>query len=486
MDTYLGIDLGTSSSKVIIMDEHQNILASAHQTITVTRPHPGWSEQDPADWISATTRAIDELKIDHAALLAGVKGIGLSGHMHGATLLDDQSQPLRPCILWNDTRAHLEATELDAQPMFRAKTGNIVFPGFTAPKLLWISRHEPDVFEKLRWVLLPKDYLRFWLTGEHVSEMSDAAGTSWLDTGLRDWSAELLAATGMTVHQMPRLVEGTEVSGVLRPELALRWGLGLGVVVAGGAGDNAASACGIGAVAPGAAFVSLGTSGVLFASNASYLPNPQSAVHAFCHALPDTWHQMGVILSATDSLNWLVALTGQDAGALTNALGDTLLAPGPVTFLPYLSGERTPHNDALIRGGFTGLGHESGTQSMTKAVVEGVAFAVRDCLEALRSAGTTLTSVTAIGGGSRSIYWLKVIATVLDLPVHIPAEGDFGAAFGAARLGMIAATGANPFLICVPPNTVRTILPDASLVGAFNEHYAKYKNLYPAIKGALK
>jgi xylulokinase len=486
MTTYLGIDLGTSSSKVIIMDENQAILASAHASMDVSRPHPGWSEQNPADWISATTTAIDELRAKHGALLARVKGIGLSGHMHGATLIDDKDKPLRPCILWNDTRSHGEAKELDEQPVFRTKTGNIVFPGFTAPKLLWVARHEPEIFNQLRRVLLPKDYLRHWLTGEHVSEMSDAAGTGWLDTGLRRWDSELLAATGMDISHMPRLIEGTHVSGALKPELAAHWGMTTGVVVAGGAGDNAASACGIGAVAPGAAFVSLGTSGVLFASNASYLPNPESAVHAFCHAMPNTWHQMGVILSATDSLNWLANLTGKDAASLTNPLGEALLAPGPVTFLPYLSGERTPYNDASVRGVFTGLGHECDALAMTKAVVEGVAFAVRDSHEALRHAGTNLTRVTAVGGGSRSIYWLKVIATVLNIPVDIPAEGDFGAAFGAARLGLIAATGADAFAICTPPRTIRTIEPEASLIDGFAQSYQTYRKLYPAIKGALQ
>lgn len=483
MTTYLGIDLGTSSSKVIIMDENQKILASAARPMEVSRPHHGWSEQEPGDWIGATTAAIDELKATNGALLARVRGIGLSGHMHGATLLDKQDRALRPCILWNDTRSHAEAHELDSQPIFRQLTGNIVFPGFTAPKLLWVARNEPDIFAKIRWVLLPKDYLRHWLTGEHGSEMSDAAGTAWLDTGARKWDSRLLEATGLGLEHMPNLVEGTEVSGTLRPELAARWGMEQGVVVAGGAGDNAASACGIGAVAPGTAFVSLGTSGVLFASNERYLPNPDSAVHAFCHAVPNTWHQMGVILSATDSLNWLANLTGRDAASLTNSLGDTLAAPGPVTFLPYLSGERTPHNDAIIRGAFTGLGHESDHVALAKAVVEGVAFAVRDSLEALHRAGTELGRVTAVGGGSRSIYWLKVIASTLNMPVDIPAEGDFGAAFGAARLGLIAAEGADPFLICQPPVTERTIEPDASLVGAFAEAYQSYKKHYPAIKG---
>ncbi|HSX75185.1 MAG TPA: xylulokinase, partial [Shinella sp.] len=300
---YLGIDLGTSSVKAMLIDADQTVVGSASSTeVKTARPQAGWSEQDPADWIRATEEAIAGLRAAHPVALAAVRGIGLSGHMHGATLLDAEDRVLRPCIMWNDTRSHREAAALDADPRFRRITGNIVFPGFTAPKLAWVKNNEPDIFAKVRWVLLPKDFLRVWLTGEHMSEMSDSAGTSWLDTGARAWSGELLAATGLEERQMPALVEGTQAAGTLRPELAARWGLGAGVVVAGGAGDNAASACGMGTVREGAAFVSLGTSGVLFAANARYLPNPESAVHAFCHALPDTWHQMGVILSATDSL----------------------------------------------------------------------------------------------------------------------------------------------------------------------------------------
>ena len=485
MSHYLGIDLGTSSVKVLLVNGAQEVIGSAHAAMQVTRPHPGWSEQDPAQWITATEAAVNGLRAAHPKEFAEISGIGLSGHMHGATLLDSANNVLRPCMLWNDTRSFAEAAELDAQPMFRALTGNIVFPGFTAPKVLWVARNEPNVFRGLKKALLPKDYLRLWLTGEHVSEMSDAAGTSWLDVGKRDWDGGLLDATGLDLSHMPRLVEGTDVSGTLRAGLAQSWGLRPGVAVAGGAGDNAASACGMGTVAPGAAFVSLGTSGVLFASNDAYRPNPASAVHAFCHAIPNTWHQMGVILSATDSLNWLSTITGKDAGALTGALGDRLLPPGPVMFLPYLSGERTPHNDAAIRGSFVGLGHETDVGALTKSVVEGVAFAVMDCLNALRDAGTELSRVTAIGGGSRSLYWLKAIASTLGIPVDIPAEGDFGAAFGAARLGLIAATGADPIAICTPPRTERSIEPDAALAPAFSDAHARYRNLYPAIKGAF-
>jgi xylulokinase len=480
---YLGLDLGTSGVKALLMDGGQKVIGSGHGALEVSRPHSGWSEQDPADWIRATEEAVGELKSKHAAELGAVKGIGLSGQMHGATLLDEHDQVLRPCILWNDTRSHAEAAKLDAYPRFRKITGNIVFPGFTAPKVAWVKNNEPAVFAKVRWVLLPKDYLRLWLTGEHMSEMSDSAGTSWLDVAARQWSPELLAATDLDERQMPGLVEGTEQAGSLRAELASRWGMNAGVVVAGGAGDNAASACGMGTVRPGHAFVSLGTSGVLFAANGSYLPNPESAVHTFCHALPDAWHQMGVILSATDSLNWLSEITGKEARELTDELGEALKAPTGVTFLPYLSGERTPHNDAAIRGTFAGLGHESSRAVLTQAVVEGVAFAFRDSQQALHQAGTELSRVTAIGGGSRSRYWLKAIATALQIPVDIPADGDFGAAFGAARLGLIAAENADPYEVCAAPATAETIEPDAKLGSAYALAYERYRALYPAIKG---
>ena len=482
---YLGIDLGTSSVKAMLIDAEQTVVGSASSAeVKTARPQAGWSEQDPADWIRATEEAIAGLRAAHPAGLAAVRGIGLSGHMHGATLLDAEDRVLRPCIMWNDTRSHREAATLDADPRFRRITGNIVFPGFTAPKLAWVKNNEPDVFAKIRWVLLPKDFLRVWLTGEHMSEMSDSAGTSWLDTGARKWSSELLAATGLEERQMPALVEGTDAAGILRPELAAQWGLGAGVVVAGGAGDNAASACGMGTVREGAAFVSLGTSGVLFAANASYLPNPESAVHAFCHALPATWHQMGVILSATDALNWHSRVTGAPTASLTQELGDALKAPSGVTFLPYLSGERTPHNDAAIRGAFLGLGHESSRTVLTQAVLEGVSFAIRDSLEALQTAGTVLTRVTAIGGGSRSRYWLKSIATALNLPVDLPADGDFGAAFGAARLGLVAATGADPVAVCGMPATAETIEPEMALAATYEDAYQRYRRLYPAIRAA--
>ncbi len=467
---FVGLDLGTSGLKGVLMNENQAIVAEATAPLTVSRPHPGWSEQSPADWIAAAETVLDALA---AHGLSTVRGIGLSGQMHGATLLDKSDEVLRPCILWNDTRSAEEARELDDDPQFRRLSGNIVFPGFTAPKVVWVDRHEPAIRKRVARVLLPKDYLRLWLTGEHVAEMSDAAGTSWLDTGARDWSDDLLAATGLGREHMPRLVEGSAPGGTLRVALAGRWGMGKSVVVAGGAGDNAASAVGTGVVKAGDAFVSLGTSGVLFAANDGYQPAPETAVHTFCHALPGTWHQMGVVLAATDALNWYAGLVGQGAASLTDPLG-ALQAPGKAVFLPYLGGERTPLNDAKVRGAFLGLEHSTDRAGATRAVLEGVTFAIRDCRDALAATGTKIDRLLAVGGGSRSDYWLRAIATALGIPVQLPAAGDFGGAFGAARLAMMAATGQGA-RICTLPPIARTIDPDPALTGAFDAAHARWR-----------
>ena len=475
---YIGLDLGTSGLKGILISEEQAVVAEATAPLTVQRPYPGWSEQLPADWIAAAETVLDALAAAHD--LSGVRGIGLSGHMHGATLLDSGDQVLRPCILWNDTRSAVEAAELDDDPMFRRISGNIVFPGFTAPKLMWVRNHEPALWDKVAKVLLPKDYLRLWLTGEYAAEMSDAAGTSWLDTGARDWSDDLLAATGLARSHMPRLVEGSQVSGLMRAALAGRWGFGAGVVVAGGGGDNAASGVGVGVVRAGEAFVSLGTSGVLFAANDGYQPDPATAVHTFCHALPGTWHQMGVILAATDALNWYAGLVGQTAGALTGDLG-ALQSPGKGVFLPYLGGERTPLNDAHIRGAFLGLEHATDRTAGTRAVLEGVTFAIRDCRDALAATGTSLKRLIAVGGGSKSDYWLATIATALNIPVSVPVAGDFGGAFGAARLGMMAATGAGAEIATLPP-IAREIDPVATLSAAYDAGHARYRAAQKAIQ----
>ncbi len=481
--TYLGIDIGTSSVKVMLIDTDQAAIGSATAPLEVSRPRPGWSEQDPEDWWTATQAAMADLKRDHGPALAAVRGIGLSGHMHGATLLDASDTPLRPCILWNDVRSADQCARLEAaEPGFRTLGGNIVMPGFTAPKLQWVREQEPQVFDKTAMVLLPKDYVRLRMVGEAVSDMSDSAGTLWMDVGARGWAAALLAATGLTEMQMPRLVEGTDASGALRREIAANWGIAGTPVVAGGGGDNAASACGAGIVSPGSAFASLGTSGVLFASNAAFSPNTDNAVHAFCHAVPDTWHQMGVVLSATDSLNWLSGIVNTPPAMLTASLAGAGSTPSDILFAPYLGGERTPHNDAAIRGAFIGIAHESDAAALTQAVLEGVSYAFGDCLDALSEAGTRIGSAIALGGGSNAPAWLRILANVLAIPLHLPADGDFGAAFGAARLGLIAAEKADPAAICTPPAIHATIEPEAAAVSAYAEARARYKSLYPALK----
>lgn len=486
--TYLGIDIGTSGVKALLIDRAGQPLGEATaKAVEPVRPHPGWSEQNPGDWWSATLEAIDKLSKAHPAEMAKVRGIGLSGHMHGATLLDKNDQVLRPCILWNDGRSAAECAEMEAAlPALRDIAGNIAMPGFTAPKIAWVRKHEPEIYSKLAKVLLPKAYIRLLLTGEHVEEMSDAAGTLWLDVGKRDWSDELLKLTGLNRSHMPRLVEGSAPSANLKREFVNRWGMSGDVVVAGGAGDNAAAACGIGATEPGEGFVSLGTSGVLFVSNDRFRPNTKGAVHAFCHAIPNTWHQMGVILSATDSLNWLAKITGQDPAKLAGAAEAGFKGPGEEIFLPYLSGERTPHNNAAARGSFTGLSHSTDPALLAQAVMEGVAFAFRDCQRVLNDAGTTMGRLLAVGGGSKSELWLKLIATNLDTEIALPEDGDFGGALGVARLGLCAAEGADPSEIMTMPAIKRVIQPEPALKTAYADQYARYRALYPAIEEARK
>ncbi len=475
---FVGIDLGTSGVKALLIGGDQSVIGSASSPLDVSRPATGWAEQAPEDWLAATSDALGQLASTHD--LSGVDGIGLSGQMHGATLLDTADRVLRPAILWNDTRSHIEAAALDAEKVFRAETGNIVFPGFTAPKLLWVKNNEPDVFRRVAKVLLPKDYLRLWLTGDHMSEMSDASGTSWFNPAKRDWSDALLAATELSREHMPGLVEGSAVSGNLRAEVAARCGLRAGIPVAGGAGDNAASAVGVGVSQPGEAFLSLGTSGVLFSASDGYAPAPETALHTFCHALPGRWHQMGVVLSATDSLEWFAGISGKSAAELTKNIGE-LCAPGRTMFLPYLGGERTPHNDAQVRGAFVGLEHATDLDAATRAVLEGVAFAFRDSLEAMRATSTAPTRLIAVGGGSRSEAWLKILASTLGLPIAVPVDGDFGAAFGAARLGILAA-GAGGAEALTPPRLRKTIEPEPSLIEPFQSAYERYRSLYTALK----
>lgn len=482
---YIGLDLGTSGLRALLADEAGAIVATADAGYSVANPHPGWSEQDPSDWIVACQTVMVELKATHPNEFGAVRGIGLSGHMHGATLIDAGGQVLRPCILWNDTRSAAQAAVLDATPNVRDLSGNIVFPGFTAPKLTWVEENEPEIFAKVAKILLPKDYLRLWLTGEYVGDMSDSAGTSWLDVGKRDWSEELLDAGHMRLDQMPRLVEGSESSGHVRDQLRVDWGMAGPVTVAGGGGDNAVAACGVGCFRDGDGFVSLGTSGVLLAAKNRFAPDPATAVHTFCHAVPDTWYQMGVILAATDCLNWLSRLLGRSPAELAGKLDGPISGPSSTLFQPYLSGERTPHNDSAVRGSFVGLDVATSPADLTQSVMEGVSFALRDNLDALKTTGTNLSRLLAIGGGAQSRFWLETLATTLNLPLDLPEKGDFGAALGAARLAIAADTNADLSTIMTAPKVADTIEPRADLVDHYSETHARYRALYPNIKAAL-
>lgn len=472
---YLGIDLGTSGAKLLVIDEAQHVQAEATARVPdLLRPAP-LSEQDPAAWIAAVEEALAQIARDHPGLLAQVRGVGLSGHMHGAVLLDAKDRVLRPCIMWNDGRSSRECSELSKAADFEGIGGNLVMAGFTAPKLAWVARHEPEIFARTARVLLPKDYLRLWLTGDHVAEMSDAAGTLWMDVAARRWSPELLAATGLTEAQMPRLVEGTDVSGTLRPDICARWGFAPGTVVAGGAGDNAAAACGMGIVEDGA-FLSLGTSGVVFAPSDQFRPNTRQGVHAFCHAVPGHWHQMGVILAAASCLDWLAGILGRPVPDML-ALAEGHEGPSPVRFLPYLTGVRTPHNDPTAQASLHGMTSRTSAPDLVLAVLEGVGFALADCLDALREGGTTITEAYAVGGGSRSQLWLQIIADICGVTLLIPERGEYGAAFGAARLGQAAALGYDPARFGKPAVS-RRVVPDPARTEAYRTAHQEWRALY--------
>jgi xylulokinase len=474
----LGIDIGTSGVKVALVGEDDRVIGSSSQPLHVRRPQPGFSEQAPEDWWTATCDALDELHARHPAELADTAAIGLSGQMHGATLLDAAGAVLRPCILWNDGRSDVECAELERDwPALRDITGNIAMPGFTAPKLLWVRKHQPELFARVAKVLLPKAYLRLRLGGGYVEDMSDASGTLWLDVGRRCWSEAALAACGLRLDQMPRLIEGSEVAGELSAELVARWGFRRAPLIAGGAGDNAAGAVGVGAVHPGDAFVSLGTSGVLWATTAHFAPNPARAVHAFCHAVPGTWHQMGVLLSAAASLAWWSSVTGRGEPDLLAEIDPAGTDPSPAWFAPYLSGERTPHNDTRVRGGFLGLAGDTTRAQLTQAVLEGVAYALKDAQQALAGAGTVLTEAALIGGGARSPLWAQIIADVLGMTLHQVAESDIGCALGAARLARMAA--GDSIAVARPAHRLRSFAPRAAQTALHHERHAHWQRMYP-------
>lgn len=476
---FLGIDIGTSGVKAVVIDHHGAVAGQGTAALSVQRPQPLWSEQDPDDWWAATIAAVRSIAPE---IRRSVQGIGIAGQMHGATLLGADDRPLRPAILWNDGRSFAECAALEAAvPDLRAISGNIAMPGFTAPKLAWVRKHEPAVFAQVRTVLLPKDYVRLLMTGEKASDMSDSAGTLWMDVAKRAWSETLLAACGLDTERMPRLVEGSERTGRLRADIAELWGMAE-VPVAGGGGDNAAGAAGIGVVSDGKALLSLGTSGVIFVANDRFKPNPARAVHAFCHCLPAMWHQMSVHLSAASCIDWVARLTGASGAAELFQRAETAgPASGPELFLPYLSGERTPHNDPQVRGAFLRLDNDTDSARLAQAVLEGVAFALADGLDVLREAGTTVDRLAVIGGGARSRYWGQVIAAAMDVPLVYLQGGEVGPALGGARLAQLAVDGGTPAEVCAEPPVSHVIEPDPALAGRLAPKRAAFRDAYPAI-----
>ena len=482
---YVGLDLGTSSLKAIIMEEEGKVVASASRSLDVSRPHAGWSEQNPHHWWRAVDEALISLSQSHPKEMSSVSAIGLSGQMHGLVALDEAHQVLRPAILWNDTRNAAEAAELDQTvPEFRSLGGNAVMAGFTAPKAVWLARHEPDIFKQTKYILLPKDYVRLCLSGDCASDMSDASGTLWMDVKARRWSEPLLAACDLTEAQMPRLYEGTEVTGQLRDELVQRWGMTGPVFIAAGGGDNASAAVGLGVVKPGDGFVSLGTSGVVFTVTDDFAPAAAQGAHAFCHALPHQWHQMGVILAASDCVNWLSEITGQTAAELAKLAASKAQDITDLYFHPYLSGERTPHNDAGARGGFIGLrrGHDAG--DMMLAVMQGVAFAMVDAMDVLTKAGASPEQLIATGGGANNHDWLRLIASLSAYPLIVPEQSDEGAALGAARLAALS-TGRSVEDICQQPPIQTIIQPDEATHAALHQMRETSQHLFQAIRPLL-
>jgi len=477
---YLGIDLGTSGIKAILLAEDGQIAGESSAPLAVSNPHPLWSEQAPQDWWTATQAAIVALD---PALRANVRAIGLAGQMHGATLLGADDTVLRPAILWNDGRSHAECLELEqAEPTSRTITGNIAMPGFTAPKLRWVRNHEPALFDQIASVLLPKDYLRLMMTGEKASDMSDSAGTLWLDVGARKWSDAMLAASGLSQDQMPNLHEGPDITGKLRADIAQNWGMAQVPVVA-GAGDNAAGAAGIGVIEDGSALLSLGTSGVIFVANDGFRPNPAKAVHAFCHCLPGMWHQMSVHLSAASCADWAARqLQAGGAAALFDLAAQALAGEGPELFLPYLSGERTPLNDPHIRAGWLRCDANTNPQRLAMAVLEGVAFAHADGLAALHEAGTQVDQLCVIGGGSRSRMWGAVIAAALNVELVYLQGGETGPAMGAARLAQMGVTRAGAADVCTRPPIAETINPDPRLVEALAPKLSAFRRARAAVQ----
>ena len=471
MTQLVGLDVGTTGVKALALSPEGDVLARVEESYELSTPHPGWAEQDPEDWWRAAERALAALGGEPAA-------IGLSGQMHGLVVLDDRDRVLRPAILWNDQRTEAECVEIEERvglARLIQLTGNRALTGFTAPKLLWLRRHEPTTYAQVAHVLLPKDYVRLRLTGEHAIDVADASGTLLFDVARRRWSQEMLEALELDAAWLPRALESPEVSGETVA----------GIPVAAGAGDQAAAALGVGVDRPGPVSVVLGTSGVVFAALPAFAADPQARVHAFCHAVPGGWHAMGVMLSAGGSLRWLRDVLGPRGGydELTAAAEEWPAGTEGLTFLPYLSGERTPHADPHARAAYAGLTLRHHRGALVRAVLEGVAYGLRDSLELLRELGVDPRDGRVSGGGARSDLWLRILASVLRLPIRRTAA-DEGSAFGAALLGGVAAgvfrDVHEAVATCV--RLLEPVDPDPQWVDAYEHGYRRFQLLYPALR----
>jgi len=479
----IGLDLGTSGVKAVLLSAAGELLAEAVAPLDVQRPQPLWSEQAPADWLSATDTALRALR-GQAGVEAWsqVRALAAAGQMHGAVLLDAAGEVLRPAILWNDGRSQAQCAELELrEPATRRITANRAMAGFTAPKLMWVAQHEPEVYAKVAKVLLPKDWLVWQLAGVMSSDCSDAAGTLWLDVAQRRWSEPMLAASGMRLDQMPTLHEGPDAVGTLLPRWAQAWGLPADVRIAAGAGDNAGGAVGVGIDAPGDGFLSLGTSGVIFLATDGAHANPERGVHTFCHALPGTWHQMAVMLSASSALSWWCGITGTGPAELLAGLSVGEVREAAPLFLPYLSGERTPHADPAATASFHGMTHAHGRDDLSYAVIEGVAFAFADGLAALREAGSDPKRLLAIGGGARSDAWLQLMADTLGVHVDRPAAAEVGPALGAARLALLSLGRSRAEVVVAPP-IARSFDPDAARGAALQRRWQAFRAAYAPLR----
>ena len=484
MTCFLGIDLGTSAAKVLVVDEHQTVRASAEAPLITSHPTPLASEQDCDSWWAAVASALDRIAAENPAAMAEVAAIGLSGQMHAAVLLDAADRPIRPAMLWNDGRAHAEADELKRLGSeLAAELGVPALSGFTAPKLLWLARHEPEAFARTRSLLLPKDVIRLHLTGERATDPSDAAGTWLLDEARRTWSPRAIAAIGLDPALLPRLVEGIEPTGTVRPEIARRFGLRPGVIVAGGGGDTMVGGVGIGAVEDGRAFVGLSTSAQMFVAADAHRPAPERLVHSFCHAIPGRWCQMAALQNGASVLAAIAHMLGDaDISALLAEVEANFTRPSRLLVLPYLSGERTPHDDPYARGVVFGLTGDTSRTELVQAALEGVAFSLADARDALAAGGTHVASAGIIGGGARSRFWTKLIASALNVPLRRYAGGERGPAFGAARLARLALRADDPAVVLAEPPVTETIEPDPALADAYQPRIEAFRRLYRALR----